>query len=80
MLDRFLEEAGRSRSDFGVEARLPYGDGNPAAWRQLVQEWQAAGATHFSLNTMASGFDTPGKHLAAIRKFAEVFMDYPRSP
>jgi probable F420-dependent oxidoreductase len=75
MLNRFLQEAGRSRSDFGLEARLPYGDGNPDTWRQLIQDWQAAGATHFSLNTMGSGFDTPEKHLDAVRRFAEVFVN-----
>ena len=40
-----------------------------------IQDWQAAGATHFSLNTMGSGFDTPEKHLAALRRFAEVFLN-----
>jgi probable F420-dependent oxidoreductase len=76
LINRFLQEAGRSRSDFGIEARLPYGDGNPDTWRQLIQDWQAAGATHFSLNTMVSGFDTPEKHLTAIRRFAEEILDH----
>jgi hypothetical protein len=31
-LDRFLAEAGRSRSSFGLEARMAYGDGNPGTW------------------------------------------------
>jgi probable F420-dependent oxidoreductase len=74
LLNRSLDEAGRSRSEFGVEARLPYGDGNPDHWRHLIRDWQAAGATHFSLNTMGSGFDSPEKHLAGIRKFAETIM------
>ncbi|HJW89430.1 MAG TPA: LLM class F420-dependent oxidoreductase [Anaerolineales bacterium] len=69
-LDRFLEENGRDRSSFGLEARLPYGDGNPDVWRNLVEGWKAVGATHLSLNTMAAGFDTPAKHLQALEEFA----------
>jgi probable F420-dependent oxidoreductase len=70
-LDRYLAEAGRSRAEFGIEARLPYGDGNPATWTTLIQEWQDAGATHIAINTMGVGFDTPAAHLDALRKFAE---------
>ena len=70
-LDRFLSEAGRTRAGFGLEARLQYGDGNPDTWAVGVRDWQAAGATHISLNTMGQGFDTSSAHLAAIRAFAE---------
>ena len=71
-LEGYLEEAGRSRTGFGVEVRLAYGDGDPHAWTQAVQGWQAAGATHLSFNTMRHGFDTPAKHLAAMHLFADV--------
>jgi len=71
MLDRFLEEAGRKRSEMGIEARIPYGDGNLDTLRSLVEKWQAAGATHLDLNTMGSGFTRPEDHLQAIRTFAE---------
>jgi probable F420-dependent oxidoreductase len=71
LIDRVLAETGRSRADFGIEARLSYGDGNPDTWLAILQEWQAAGATHFSFNTMGSGFDTPAKHMAAIQQFAQ---------
>lgn len=70
-LHRYLEAAGRSREPFGLEPRLPYGDGNPDAWAAAVEEWQSVGATHLSFNTMGKGFDTPGAHLNAIRQFAE---------
>ncbi len=65
-----LEAAGRSRADYGIEARIPFGDGNPATWRSLIQDWLALGATMFSVNTMGQGFDAQG-HLAAIQKFAK---------
>lgn len=71
LLDRFLEEAGRSRSDIGLESRVSYGVGDPKAWETTVHDWQAEGATHLSFNTMDSGFKTPQEHIQAIRKFAD---------
>jgi probable F420-dependent oxidoreductase len=78
-LDRFLEEAGRKRIDttglpgsgFGLEARLPYGDGNPDIWFSLIKGWEQVGANFLSFNSMGSGFHTSGEHIEAIRKFAE---------
>ncbi len=68
---RELEKTGRDPARFGLEPRLPYGDGDASVWEAFIQEWEAAGATHLSFNTMGHGFDTPAKHLAAIRLFAE---------
>jgi probable F420-dependent oxidoreductase len=73
-LDRYLSEAGRARSGFGIEARIAYGGGNPDTWRSLLRDWQSAGATHASLNTMKHGFATPADHIAAIRRFAEAIQ------
>ncbi|MGC1378604.1 MAG: LLM class F420-dependent oxidoreductase [Anaerolineales bacterium] len=74
MLDRFLDEAGRSRQGFGLEPRISYDAGNPTAWETALSEWQAAGATHLSLNTMGSGLQTPQEHIQAIQKFAQVAL------
>ena len=74
MLDRFLAEAGRTRSQLGLEARISYDTGDPAAWETAVREWQDEGATHLSFNTMGSGFKTPQEHIAAIRKFAKAVL------
>ena len=71
VIERGLAQAGRSRADFGLEARILYEDGNPAAWLEILREWEAAGATHASFNTMGCGFDTPAKHLQAIEKIAQ---------
>ncbi len=71
-IHKYLEEAGRSREEIGIEFRLPYGDGDPNTWTRTIQEWQTIGATHMSFNTMGSGFFTPAEHLAAVRKFASV--------
>lgn len=70
-LSRYLEQAGRSWSDFGLEARLLYGDGDAARWEQMMAEWAEAGATHLSLNTMYAGLDGPQGHVGALRLFAE---------
>jgi hypothetical protein len=58
-------------SDFGIEPRFSYSDGDLSVWLSIIEGWQAAGATHISFNTMGHGFDTPLKHLAAIRLLAD---------
>jgi probable F420-dependent oxidoreductase len=68
-LVRFLVKAGRDPKAFPIEARLPYGDGNPETWHALLRKWAELGATYFSLNTMGHGF-TPAAHLSAIQQFA----------
>ncbi len=70
LLDRQLAEYGRSRAGFGFEARVPYGKGDPAVWRELLDGWRSVGATHISLLTTGCGFATPAEHLAALRRFA----------
>ena len=37
-----LEASGRSRSDFGAESMLGFGDG-PASWQQTIADWEALG-------------------------------------
>jgi probable F420-dependent oxidoreductase len=77
-IDRLLERVGRKRidvsgdGDFGVEARIPCGDGHPDQWRRLVDGWRKAGATHLSFNTLHSGLGTSEEHLNSIRLFAEI--------
>lgn len=66
---RYLEEVGRSRDAFGLEARLLFSDA--ARWEQTLRDWAAAGATHLSLNTMYAGLDGPQGHIEALRSFAE---------
>ena len=73
-LERYLAEAGRTRSQLGLEARISYGSADPKDWTASVQEWQAAGATHLSFNTMSSGLATPQEHIQAIRKFADAVL------
>ncbi|MBK9049538.1 MAG: LLM class F420-dependent oxidoreductase [Chloroflexi bacterium] len=69
-LDTLLAEQGRSRADMGIETRLLYQDGTPESWQTIMQDWQAAGATHGSINTMGCGFTTVEQHIEALRVFA----------
>ena len=69
---RTLDEANRPRAEFGLDARVYYGDGQPRLWAEQVEAWRSAGVTHLSFNTMGAGLETPGDHLQAVRLFAEV--------
>jgi probable F420-dependent oxidoreductase len=70
-LDVELEQIGRSRADIGIEARLMYKDGE-AVWSERRAGWQAAGATHMSINTMGADSDGPQGHIKAIKDFARL--------
>jgi probable F420-dependent oxidoreductase len=70
-LYRALDEVGRARNQFGIEARLHYNDG-AASWGNTLHDWQTAGATWFSINTMGCGLSSPAQHIEAIRDFARV--------
>jgi probable F420-dependent oxidoreductase len=69
-LKGYLNEAGRDLSDFGIEARMYYNDGDPDAWQGLANVWKDAGVSHISFNTMGAGFQTPEDHLEAVQAFA----------
>ncbi len=71
LLDNELAAVGRSRSEIGLEARLPYGKGSPGEWQRLLDGWQQIGATHISLITTNCGLSTPDAHIHALRKFAK---------
>ncbi len=73
-LDRYLKEAGRSRAEIGLEARLNFGAGNPDEWHVIADGWQKVGATHLSINTMGCGFGKPDQHMAALRTFAQAML------
>jgi probable F420-dependent oxidoreductase len=74
-LDHYLAENGRARSDIGLEPRLHYGQANADEWQTTLDGWRKAGATHITLNTMSCGFDTPEKHVEAIRYFMETMRE-----
>ena len=67
----YLSEAGRDPERFGLEVRLPFGEGNADTWQTLLAGWNSLGATHAAINTMHAGFATPQAHLAAAERFAQ---------
>ncbi|MCH7609150.1 MAG: LLM class F420-dependent oxidoreductase [Chloroflexi bacterium] len=73
-LGEYLEQAGRSPSEFGIEVRLHYRDGDPEKLNSLIQDWQAGGATHFGLSTLRSQLEGPTEHLEAMRAFASALL------
>ncbi len=74
-LGGYLEESGRSSSEFGIEVRLHYQEGDPERLGGLMQDWKAGGATHMGLSTLRSRLNGPAEHLKAMRAFAEALLD-----
>jgi len=79
-LHTLLQTFNREPNHFGIEARIPFGDGNPSAWEALVRDWEKAGASHISLNTMGFEFMKPGDHIAAIQTFMKAIDGNPIQP
>jgi probable F420-dependent oxidoreductase len=65
----YIRNAGRSPQTFGIEGRIPYGEGNPEAWLKTLRAWKDLGATHVGLNTMKAGLNSPAAHIDALRRF-----------
>ncbi|HZQ09519.1 MAG TPA: hypothetical protein VFD70_23270 [Anaerolineae bacterium] len=42
----------------------------------LIRDWQALGATMFSLNMMGAGLDSARAHMNAVKKFAQAILAY----
>lgn len=73
-LKRYLEQEGRDPQGFGLEPRLNMSLVEQKDWQATVKSWQAAGATHLTVNTMGCGFQSPSEHLQALERFAKAFL------
>ena len=71
----YTQDAGRDPSAMGFEKVIGYGDSTLGKGAETVSEWEDAGVTHLSLNTMNSGLDTPSDHITAIRRFKEALTE-----
>lgn len=60
---RYAEEAGRSPSDIGFEARLSAATVPREGWADYVAGWRDLGATHLCVNTMGMGLKTARDHV-----------------
>ena len=67
----YTQDAGRDPSAMGFEKVISYGDSLLAEAPKTVSDWEAAGVTHLSLNTMKSDLSAPSDHIEAIRRFKE---------
>ncbi len=66
-------EAGRDPSALGIEGRVTW-TGDRAVFAERAAEWDAAGATHLSVNTMGGGLIGADGHLAALAAAAEILQ------
>ena len=74
----YVAEAGRNPAEFPIGFTTTYG-GTPDKWRETFDRAQAAGITHFSVNSMSStsawsrtepsGCANPAEHIAALERF-----------
>jgi probable F420-dependent oxidoreductase len=76
-LDRALEiirgaavEAGRDPEAIGMEGRVGWDPADPDRFARQVERWRTAGATHVTINTMATGQRGVDDHLAALEQAA----------
>jgi probable F420-dependent oxidoreductase len=72
------EAAGRDPASLGMEGRVGVSGGVDAAVEQ-VRAWQAAGATHLSVNTMGLGTGGIDRHIAALAEMAAAIGLPPRT-
>ena len=63
-------EAGRDPASLGMEGRLGWQEDQDKLATE-IRQWQDAGATHLSVNTMGAGLKTVDEHLAALAITAE---------
>ena len=71
----YTQDAGRDPSAMGFEKVIGYGDATLDKGIETVREWEDAGVTHLSLNTMNSGLATPSDHITAIQRFREALAE-----
>ncbi|MBN2503637.1 MAG: LLM class F420-dependent oxidoreductase [Anaerolineales bacterium] len=71
-IKQYATEAGRNPDEIGLHPRVVYGEGDQNALHDIMEDWDALGANHISLNTMGSKFTT-AQHIGAMRTFAGIF-------
>ncbi len=72
-IHQVAESAGRDPASIGIEPQLRL-SGDVAADVELAQQWQQAGATSLSVNTMGLGYDSVGQHIEAIQRFQAAYQ------
>lgn len=72
VVDAAAREAGRDPAEIGMEGRLRADLHDQASVAQRLAAWEAAGATHVSVNTMGAGHEDVAAHLEALASVAAV--------
>jgi probable F420-dependent oxidoreductase len=67
------ETADRDPASIGIEPQLRLGS-DVAADVELAHQWEQAGATSLSVNTMGLGYDGVGQHIDAIQRFRAAYQ------
>ena len=70
-LEKYLQEAGRDRKNFGIDPWIPIQGLSKDEFRERALAWRVLGATHLGIDTMRAGFKSPQEHIDAIRSFRD---------
>jgi probable F420-dependent oxidoreductase len=69
IIDESARAAGRDPASIGMEGRVSW-RGDVAELVDRIDQWEKAGATHVSVNTMGAGLETVDDHLRALADLA----------
>jgi probable F420-dependent oxidoreductase len=70
ILDQAATDAGRDPADLGMEGRVSWGEGGIEKLLDHIGRWQAAGASHVTVNTMGSRLGSVDGHLEVLATVA----------
>jgi probable F420-dependent oxidoreductase len=64
-------DAGRSWSDFGIQAQAMFRGGDPERYAKHAQGWRTLGATHLAIRTDSCGYNSVDEHLKSIEAYVQ---------
>jgi len=64
-------DAGRSWSDFGIQAQAMFRGGDPERYAKHAQGWRTLGATHLAIRTDSCGYNSIDEHLKSIEAYVQ---------
>ena len=68
-LKEYLTLEGRSTNQFGIEAWIRFGNGNPDNWIETAKLWDELGATHLTFYTSGQGAGSLKNQIIEMEKF-----------
>jgi probable F420-dependent oxidoreductase len=71
VVQRAAVDAGRDPEAIGLEGRVTWTEGDLEKLTRQAGKWRDADATHLSVNTMGSGFESVDDHLTALASAAD---------